>query len=296
MTGRVREEIIDRLGLDPTAERLDLGQSNHTWIGPDYILRLSAVPGGRTLVREAAVVRCLPESVGYPVVLGDGIVAGFDWMVTARLPGDNLGRRWPDLTSEERAAAVADLRQRLERVHDTDLGRLPRLPWTPLYAFDRDVRSAQLAAAAAVLGPVTVEVLERLIERGLERAAGEPRVLVHTDAGPHNAVWDGQRAVPIDFEFCCVGPADLDLEHLASEIMRSADSRLIEEFRRSIVPRLAEPGAIDRLRCYAILYELWALTKWIANDPESTEKATWQPALDLRAHTDAGDWIDRLAD
>ncbi len=294
MTRRVHEEIIDRLGLDPTAERLELGQSNRTWIGPDYVLRLSAATGGRTLIREAAVVRCLPESVGYPAVFGDGIVAGFDWMVTARLPGDNLGRRWPDLTVAERVAAVTDLWQRLERVHDTDLDRLPRLPWTPLYAFDRDVRSAQLAAAATVLGPATTDLLARLIERGLDRTTAEPRVLVHTDAGPHNTVWDGRRAVPIDFEFCCVGPADLDLEHLAGEIIRSADSTLIKELRRLIGPRLAEPGAIDRLRCYAILYGLWALTKWIANDPDSPAKATWQPALDLHAHAESDGWVDRL--
>lgn len=256
------------------------------------MIRLSGSASDQLLVTEAEVIKALPREVGYPRVLGTGEVEGRPWIATVRLPGDNLERLWPHLASAERARAIVDLLERLDHVHGTDPNRLPALAPTPLYSFDEDVLVKQLSLVARILDQDDVHGLEQLIRAGLGALDAVPRCLVHTDAGPSNTVWDGTAAIPVDFEFACLGPADLDLEHVARQVFDAGDDLAVAEVSERLRPSLDDPATVARLRFYTVSWNLWALGKWAAKDPRLTNAATWGPVRELIRDARSTSWVD----
>jgi hypothetical protein len=181
--------------------RVDQGQSNDVWFAGDIVIRMSRRPGGTSLLSEARVVTALPSAVGHPPVLASGIEDAHDWMATARLPGRNLGECWQDLAQPDQERAITDLFQRVMAVHAADLSALPALDPSPFYALDPQRAHRDLQALAEVLDQKALSWLHEFLDAGFDAMTGIPRVLVYTDAGAHNAVWDGHRAIPVDFEF-----------------------------------------------------------------------------------------------
>src|SRR4051794_39430531 len=108
--------VADLLGVDGDPLRHGDGWSNCAWLYPDVVIRVAARAGPGTLHQEAALAPRLPPEVGYPRLLGHGVIDGHEWMAQVRLPGDNLAAVWDELDSANRSFAVADLWTRLAHV------------------------------------------------------------------------------------------------------------------------------------------------------------------------------------
>lgn len=138
------KRVARSLGLEGDSTRHGDGWSNSVWLYPDVVIRVAASPGPGTLHREAYLASRLPAEVGYPQLLGHGVIDGHEWMTQVRLPGDNLAAVWNELDSANRSFAVADLWTRLAHVRHADMTGLVQPP-TPLYAFEPTALSTQVA-------------------------------------------------------------------------------------------------------------------------------------------------------
>ena len=315
----VARELLARFGADLThAARPDHGWSNEVWIAEHVVVRLSRGADG-SMPREAALASILPAEVGYPAVLGYGTVRGVEWMAAERLPGSNLGEVWPRLDQAARTRAVEDLWTRLRAVHRTDVDRARALGCTstPFYALDENAASTLLRSLTdlGALEPALSRRLGEILERGFRAMALVPRVLSHTDAGPHNTVWsdpgsdasgsDGSRsdsqAVPVDFEFACVAPADLDLEHLLRTLSFDPGPDPSGYLLGLADDLLTAPGAPTRLWAYAVLRDLWGLRGWWRTaqargdlatwGADAGDLRTWAPWLHLDGHVHRTSWL-----
>lgn len=284
-------KVAEQLGLSGSAERVQMGQSNDVWLAHDWVLRVGGADD--SLLTEARVVEQLPAAVGYPRLLGAGRTGGRCWMVTGRLAGRNLESVWPRLPTPARIRAVRDLWTRVNTVHATDLERLPTLKATPLYALDPATAHEQIALASQTVGRGAAGRLSQIVAVGIDALGQVSQALVHSDAGFGNAVWDGCAAVPIDFEFACVGPMDLDLERLARETVNADRATWRGVGRDLTLAAVGNPGGAARLRYYAVLFDLWAYSKWIAKAPKATDKQSWTPARNLVAAAEGKSWTDR---
>lgn len=226
----------------------------------------------------------------HPPVVGSGTEAGHEWMATRRLPGKNLAAAWAGLDHTSRKRALTDLCRRVLAVGDTDVSRLPRLSPTPIYALNQPQANAELAAVADVFDTDTGDRLRTILDEGFDAIPLVPSRLVHTDTGPHNAIWDGRSAVPVDFEFATIGPADLDVDGLCRGAVEW-DKSLLSAVVACLRGPLQVPGAAARLRAYAVLRDLWGLGKWIINAPERRNIDTWRPTRQLRAHAYGSNWV-----
>lgn len=285
--------VAELLGIVGEPSRHRDGWSNHVWIYDEAVIRIAAGPEHRMLELEAGLAPRLPAAVGYPRLLGHGVIDSHAWMAQERLPGDNLAGVWDSLAPGQRAFAVADLWARIEALQDTDITGL-HLPASPLYAFDRDSIERQLDAARPIVGDGVAAQADAMVRAGLDAAAVVPAALVHTDAVLTNVVWTGSAAIPIDFEFACVGPVDLDADCVGREVVARGDQGAIAALYEALQPILECPGAIDRLRGYAVLRALWAIGKWIEHDPTLTGATRWAPVRELIDHTGRSGWVDRL--
>ena len=286
-------KVAGLLGVDGDPLRHGDGWSNHAWLYQDVVIRVAARPGPGTLHQEAALGPRLPTEVGYPRLLGHGVIDGHQWMAQVRLPGDNLAAVWDELDSANRSVAVADLWARLAHLRHADMTGLV-LPPTPLYAFSPTTLSTQVAEARSIVGDRIMSRVDELIDKGRRATSSVPSVLVHTDAVLANAVWTGFAAIPIDFEFACVGPVDLDVDCVGREVVGRADPMAIDRLRGALTAVLDNRGATDRLRYYSLLRDLWAIGKWIQNDPTRTDAHAWAPVQDLVADVERSGWLDRL--
>lgn len=287
------------------ATRSKHGYANEVWLGAGYVVHIKrGINGG--LARAAAVARILPPEAGHPQVLDLGVTGGMEWMVSTRLPGENLEGVWASLNGPARINAVTDLWARLEAVHRTDLAAARALgcPATPFYALnERDARQLLdwLLLSAAIESTVHRQ-LEGILDRMFEALPEIAIALSHTDPGLHNTVWDGRNAVPIDFETASMAPADLDVECLLRTIALQAGpdpaTALLET-----ADLLARPGAAARLWGYAVLRDMWGLRRWIsrARDGDLHEPGadphdlrTWMPLLNLQAHAVRTSWLADL--
>lgn len=271
-------------GLDPTVplERAS-SVTNEVWLTPDHVVRVNRSASNR-LAREVAVAAHLPPEVGYPPVVAHGGRPGEDWVVSVRVPGEPLAHRWPSLTVEERRTAVEQLGARLRALHDTPAptGLLPLHGAPQLLQEGSDEPVAPLVAALAELGrldhvdPILTQEAAEIVQS--TASALRPftsRSLVHGDLTFENVLWhDGEVTAILDLEWARPGPRDLDLDvilrccaypklHVGARheaATRAEDYALVPAWLRACYPRLfAHPRLIDRLRIYAIAYEVRSL-------------------------------------
>lgn len=280
--------ILAQFGeLDP--QQLDLGASNDVWLGNDVVLRIGR---GDVLRREAHLAQLLPCAVGYPQVLATGTDEDREWIVAERVPGENLGAVWSSLDGEQQRAAVVDLWTRLTALREVDMERAVAIGCTrsPFYALEPSDGYAQVRRLVAS-GALTNSVGDRVrkaLTRGYDAISRVPQQLVHTDSGPHNAVWDGHRAIPLDFEFATVGPADLDVDGMLRHLLRTDPESPATQWFRAIAEQAAcVPGGADRLLGYALLRDLWALELWQQSRISQGPIETWGPWQALHKHINA---------
>lgn len=292
--------LLARFGGDlRTANRPPDSQSNEVWLARDVVLRMGARErADGSLLREARLAAILPPEVGYFSVLGSGVAHGYEWMVAERLPGVGLSEVWDALGESERRAATDDLWARIAAVHRTDAARARRLRCTatPFYALDARVAVGQLRALAeaGALDRDAVARIGGLLDALFAAVPLVPQALAHTDLHQGNAVWDGNRAIPLDFEFACVGPCDLDVESLLRSFAPVPGSALTPHVAGLARKDLVRRGARERIVGYAVLRDLWALNLWLRKATSRDDLETWEPWLDLRAHAAGTSWAARL--
>lgn len=117
-------------------------------------------------------------------------------------------------------------------------------------------------------------------------------------------MWTGTAAIPVDFEFACLGPADPDLEKVLRSLVEYPDAAATDHLLRLAEPLLARPGAHDRLLGYAVLRDLWALDLWLrASDTPGVVESwgvdpdnvpAWRPSTYLRHHATGDSWAAAL--
>lgn len=280
---RARTALRDA-GLDPRAplERAS-SVTNEVWLTPDHVVRVNRSFDSR-LTREVAVAACLPPEVGYPRVLAHGGRPGEDWVVMERVPGTPLAHRWPELSVEDRRRAVEQLAGRLRALHDTraPAGVLPLHGAPQLLDDGAEDPVAPLLGALASLGrlehvdPILCQEAAELVRAGAPalRPFSSP-TLVHGDVTFENVLWhDGEVTAILDVEWARLGPRDLDLDvilrccaypklHVGPDFedaTRSEDYAEVPAWLRAAYPRLfAHPRLVDRLRIFAIAYEVRSL-------------------------------------
>lgn len=215
-------------GGDLSRMRRANGYSNATWVGGGIAVRIAHTPAD--MGREVALVRALPRDVGHPEILGEGTSEGHGWIVSAEVVGRNLGESWPALTDLQRRDAVAQLWARVQRVHaDASLRAL-----VPLHG---GFIPATVGSASAAARGVAVELglsktqgskLQQLIEGYFHSAPLVEPAVNHGDLALMNALWNGEVAVLLDFEFAVLGPVEIDLCRLLSETLVSEDGLRVD--------------------------------------------------------------------
>lgn len=139
-----------------------------------------------------------------------------------------------------------------------------------------------------------VDAIERRLVAMRDALPAVPYALAHTDAHPGNTIWDGHHAIPIDFEFACVAPDDLDVESVFRSFAAEPESATHRDLAALTHCALARPGARDRIVGYAVLRDVWALTKWLNNATERDDIETWAPWRNLHAHIHGTSWVAQL--
>jgi scyllo-inosamine 4-kinase len=271
-------------GLDPRAalERAS-SVTNEVWMTSTHVVRVNRSHDSR-LAREAAVAAVLPPEVGYPRIVAHGGRPGEDWLVLERVPGRPLAHRWPDMSEAERRSAVEQLADRLRALHDTraPTGLLPLHGAPQLLSADADEPVTPLLAALEHLGrfehvdPLLAEEAADVVRASAPalQPFGSP-TLVHGDLTFENVLWDeGTVTAVLDVEWARSGPRDIDLDiilrccaypklHVGPEheaATRAEDYAEVPGWLRACYPRLfAYPRLLDRLRVFAIAYEVRAL-------------------------------------
>ncbi|MGW5362935.1 nucleotidyltransferase domain-containing protein [Actinopolymorpha pittospori] len=290
------DQILARFATSTDrATRIPFAQSNEVWLAEGIVVRMGRL-GRNSLSREVALAPAIPAEVGYPEVLDHGILDGHEWMVSVRLPGQNLHEAWPHLQPTARKEALADLWARLRILHTTDIVAARAAGCTSTRYYDLDPARAHTGLAAlvrrGVLDVPTGNRLAELLSEAFEAMSLVPLALNHTDAAPGNAVLTPTgHAIPIDLESACVAPADLDLENLFRYLHFMADRATAVHLANRAADLLNQPGAEARLRGYAILRDLWALRRWFRQARDTTDLSTCAPIHRLHSHATGKSWL-----
>jgi aminoglycoside phosphotransferase (APT) family kinase protein len=256
--------------------------TNEVWTTGDVVVRVNRRIHSR-LRREADVADLLPPEVRYPRILAIGKGKGNDWVAMARVPGTPLVQAWPWLDLAERRRAVEELVVALRALHATE---------APPELEEADDPPQLLQPGPRATEPL-VEALDRVQElefvdrsvieeiRGFVRSRRsvldpfESTRLVHGDLHFQNLLWDGQHVTALlDLEFARPAPADLDLDVLLrfcaypalfvpegreAEARRDDYEEVPGWIRESYPELFAHPELLDRLRLYALAFDVRAL-------------------------------------
>ncbi|MEQ8840351.1 MAG: aminoglycoside phosphotransferase family protein [Acidimicrobiales bacterium] len=289
---RARHALL-QAGLDSTVS-LEPASSvtNEVWLTPTHVVRVNRRPNQR-LRREAILGPSLPDEIGYPMVVAYGGRMGADYLVLKRIEGKPLAHWWPSMEPTQRREAVRQLAAKLRRLHHT-----PGPADLPAIDAPQMLRDETLSPVMSLL--VALDQARSLahVDRGLiddvERMVFdltpsiEPFVsefLVHGDLTFENVLWNGERITAIlDFEWARTAPADVDLDvflrmcclpqlHVGDDLVphtRPADYADIPWWLREDYPELFDvPRQFDRLRLYAIAYDIRDLTMFPPPAPAS---------------------------
>jgi len=95
---------------------------NEVWHCGDYMVRVNPHTGATRLQREGALLGRLPAAVRAPVPVASGSAGWGEWLVTVRIPGQELSRRWWSLRPDARRRSIVELATILETIHQVPAG------------------------------------------------------------------------------------------------------------------------------------------------------------------------------
>jgi len=280
---RARHALL-QAGLDSTVP-LEPASSvtNEVWLTEHHVIRVNRRPNQR-LRREAILGPSLPAEIGYPMVVTYGGQMGADFLVVKRVPGQPLAHCWPTMTQEKRRSAVSQLAAKLKRLHQTPgPANLPEID-TP-QMLRGDTLSPVMSLLVALDQARSLPHVDRGLVDDIEQMVYDltPSIepfgsdfLVHGDLTFENVLWDGDRLTALlDFEWSRTAPADVDLDvflrmcclpqfHVGDrwfDRTKPEDYKDVPWWLAEDYPELfAVPRQYDRLRMYAIAYDLRDLT------------------------------------
>ncbi len=202
---------------------------------------------------------------------------------------DDVGHRTPT-----RHRRPMDPPQRRPPDRHTRPSRAGRVAVLPLRPRRRGARPAQSRRSRRGHVPT----LQRILADGFDAITGRPVVLSHTDAGPGNTIWDGERAIPIDFEFASLAPADLESRTSPEASPTSPRTRSTSSHRWSTTNwprRAARCGSVRTLCCATPGRSpsgscmLRRAATSISGDPSATSALT--PTEQAGYHTSSGNTV-----
>ncbi|UBU09223.1 phosphotransferase family protein [Nonomuraea gerenzanensis] len=292
------EAILREHGVDPGGARRGRGWTNATWLTDELVVRVASRPGTADLLRERRLAELLPAKVGYPPVVDAGVRDGHEWVLTRRVPGENLEEVWPKLDAAARSRAVEQLWQRARHVHRVDVAaaapharaRSPFFPETPAQAAE----ALERLVSAGGLTPAEAEGLGRTLDRFWAALPQAPVALNHGDLCTPNTLWhDGEVVALLDFEFAVVAPVAIDLNEIVKLAFGPGDQAerapLQAAVRRVAASALDVAGGPDVLVGYSVMLEMWVLENELtADDPDESDRADAAAMLAAFAEGDGG--------
>ena len=314
-------------GLDLSAgvEQI-ISYSNDAWRIGDTVLRVCWRADRERLVREAALLRSLPEEVPHVEVLDEGRVEDLTWMLTRRVEGHVLSEVWEDLDVATRRDAFRQLALTLEALHSWEpplaLARLLSArsdQWLRLDAgngrrlyedqvdsiLGTDVnplpvaRALVLLSAARGMDGVDPALVDSVGARLAELAPFDPfsddkdQVLVHGDAHLGNVLWrDGRLVALLDFEWVRWGPADLELQPFCRTLEEGHPAEALPELAASYPRLTSHPHVVERLWLYDLAAVLRHLLVWPPGDP--AESPPFHPLHRLPEMVKGSEYIEGL--
>ncbi len=294
--------------------------TNEVWIADEYVIRVNRRLDPR-LRREAHLAPHLPLEVRYPEIVAYGGKPGADWLIVRRVPGEVLARCWPTMSALERREAIHQLAGALAALHATTTPPdLPDIDSTVPQLLSTRTFSPVMPLLVAIdrlreLPFVQPDLLDRTEALVAEIAPSltpfTATTLVHGDLTFENILWDGKRiSALLDFEWARSGPPDLDLDvllrfcalphlHVAEDyehLTHAEDYREVPWWLADDYPELFSfPGQFDRVRLYAIAYDVRDLLITPPND-EVGSLSQHHAYHRLAATVDGTSYLNRLAE
>jgi scyllo-inosamine 4-kinase len=287
-------QVVAQHGGDLRGMRRALGISNATWVGGGLAVRIAKTSVADSMAAEVALVRALPPEVGHPKILGVGTIEGHDWIVTEEVRGQNLHVAWPALTPEERRRAIRQLWARVRVVHAaTPTLRLlvgSHAGFIPATANDATAAADRVSAALG-LPDVQRSRFHEIIGDYYRAAPVVEQVVNHGDLALMNALWDGDVVALLDFEFALLGPAEIDLCRLVSDLVSEDGASLDPDAGAAafdIAARQLDPvDGRALLHGAAVLDQLRDLDIWLARGRTEERFEDWRPYRLLTGLLDA---------
>jgi aminoglycoside phosphotransferase (APT) family kinase protein len=267
------------------------GWSNAAWVGLDCVVRVSSGRLRGSLAHEAVVLAGLGEDdvhIAVPVVVGvgEGPVAGGEWLVTTTLPGVTLAEAWSGLDGTARRRVGAELGRALRTLHEEadlvaeaqwwrDAQEAPQLH----NAYHPMVRMGPVMVAAARLLPsvddVVLDEVEAFIDERLPLFEEDIDAFVHSDIHGHNLLVDpatGALTGVLDWEGSHRAAPDEELDMLLRwvqaahnfparpgdpcEIEKGDVLELVDHIGSAYPELLSGPRLRERLELYEALWQL----------------------------------------
>ena len=271
------------------------GESNDVWIAGDSVLRVCWRGDRDRLLREAAVLAALPESVPHAPVIGAGATEDVSWMLAERVPGRSLRaitEAVPQPQVRKLYAQLADILRSLhawsppEEIRTSLRERPATVPGNLLSVWatdlmplpvERALTMTELARSVPYLDPVLLNAtrarIEELASSDPFADPGESTSVVHTDAAPGNVlVRNGEISALLDFEWVRWGPPDHELVTLVRMSLPGLgpDVPILRWLEEDYPELFAHPDLDNRLWLSEIVYMLHGVIWWPPDHPEST--------------------------
>ncbi len=249
--------VLTSLGLPAHRLRAAQSWSNHGWLGPEHVVRISSGRFRDAFLHERKVLDLLPAPVPHAEVVAHGRVGPREWMVMRRIRGRPLIKVWSTLSAAHKRAAVRQLGSILQDFHaipppegfhnpSAEDALSPTGNRRDAYHAPPSHYQLLVDAAAAVQGvdrcfldEVAAFIAERLIA-----FEGDRTVLVHLDFHFANLLWEGTHITGLlDFEGARLGPPDMELDTLL-RFTHEPQPYLGRDPRRQLTPEefAAVPG------------------------------------------------------
>lgn len=303
---------LDRLLSEIAPQRIS-NAVNEVWSFGDYIVRVNPDASSHRLQDEAHLLLYLPAGVRAPVPVAAGAASWGEWVVTVRLPGQELSRAWVTMTEAQREQAVTGLGECLRALHGAtppaglrfgDPDRCPHpLPAERLMGLLAEAADLPMLDRPKVDKGVFHAAAERLSDARIY-LDDEATTLIHGDLHLQNVLSDGGELTGmLDFEWTRPGPPDLDLDVLLRSIsdpsihLRQGGSAPLHRhdfdgvvgWLRSAYPELfAHPHLAERLWVYRLAYDVRDLLDRPGGDLHAPHHPYQRIVGSLRGQSEAG--------
>lgn len=196
--------IAHRVGRRSTPELIRSG-ANEVYAVDDLVIRLA--PPGADIAAQATAAGVLARlGVAMPALVESGMVDDQPYTIWERVPADSGA----DVDFSELGAEIG----RLHRLDPAALDGLVTLPWCDEASWlDLDT-ILDAAEAADVVSLADIQILRaswaQLRSWGARCRSAGPPVVCHGDVHPQNVIMRHGKAIVIDWDTLCLGPAQWD--------------------------------------------------------------------------------------